>query len=136
MSRDRPDCWVTVWGVAAVDPVTVSGIAGDVEGLKVAGLAGVNTAVKWCGPGANIDVDPDAVPLVLTGTGAPMLVVPSMNCTVPTAVDGVMVAVSITGVPWATMEAGDVVSTVLVAVAALVAVPVLPVMPALFAVAA
>src|SRR5918998_1877304 len=112
MSRDRPDCWVTVCGVPAADPVTVSGIAGDVEGLKVAGSVGVNTAVNWCGPGANIDVEPDAVPLVLTVTGSPMLVVPSLNCTVPTAVDGVMVAVSITGVPWVTVEAGNVVSTV------------------------
>src|SRR5918997_1440232 len=133
MSRDRPDCWVTVWGVAAVDPVTVSGIAGDVEGLKVAGLAGVNTAVNWFGPGANIDVDPDAVPLVLTGTGSPMLVVPSMNCTVPTAVDGVMVGVSTTGGRWVTMAGGDVVSAVFVAVAPWVAVPVPPAMPALFA---
>ena len=92
----------------------------------------MNTAVNWWDPGVNIAVDPAAVPLVLTGTAAPMSVVPSLNCTVPTAVDGVIVAVRITGEPWAAIEVGDVVSTVLVAVAALAAVP--PTIPALLAV--
>ena len=94
----------------------------------------MNTAVNWCDPGANSDVDPAAVPLLLTVTGAPMSVVPSLNCTVPTAVGGVIVAVSVTGEPWATTEAGDVASTMPVAVAALVAVPVPAAIPALFAV--
>lgn len=42
-----------------------------------------------------------------------------MNCTVPVAAAGVIAAVSVTVVPWATGEAGVVVSVVLVAVAAM-----------------
>jgi hypothetical protein len=124
----------------AGDPVTVSGTAGEVEGLSVAGSVGVNTAVSWWGPGASRVVDPAAVPLLLTVTAGPMLVVPSWNCTVPTAVEGVIVAVSVTGEFWAATEAGEVTSMVLVCVAlvvcvvVLVAVPLPPAVPALFAV--
>ena len=58
---------------------------------------------------------PAAMPL-LTATGPPRLVVPSLNCTAPTTVAGVTVAVSVSRVPGVTGEAGEVVSTVLVAV--------------------
>ena len=77
----------------------------------------MNTAVSECDPRANVEVVPDAVPL-LTGTGAPRSVVASLNCTVPAAVDGVMVAVRVTRVPWATGETGDTASAVVVAVGA------------------
>src|SRR5438309_602601 len=65
-----------------------------------------------CGPVANIDVVCDAVPL-LTLTGAPTLVDPSLNCTVPAAVGRVTLALNVTAVPWATDEAGDTVNSVL-----------------------
>jgi hypothetical protein len=42
----------------------------------------------------------------------------SLNCTVPAAVDGVIVAVRVTRVPWATGETGDTASAVVVAVGA------------------
>ena len=80
------------------DSVTVSDTAGDVEGLKAAESVGVNTAISWCDPAANVDVVTDAAPLV-TVSGVPRLVVPSLNCTVPAAFAGVIAAVSVTGVP-------------------------------------
>jgi hypothetical protein len=49
-----------------------------------------------------------------------MLVLPSMNCTVPVAAAGVTAAVSINGAPCGIGEAEDVLSTVLVGVACLV----------------
>lgn len=70
-------------------------------------------AVSWCDPTAN-NVVCDAVPS-LTVAGLPRSVVPSLNCTVPAAAAGVTVAICVTAVPWATGEAGDVVSAVLVA---------------------
>jgi hypothetical protein len=57
---------------------------------------------------------------LLTITGSPMLVLPSMNCTVPVAAAGVTAAVSINGAPCGIGEAEDVLSTVLVGVACLV----------------
>jgi hypothetical protein len=60
-------------------------------------LVGVNTAVSWCDPTANVD-EVDAVPL-LTAAEAPMLVEPSLNCTVPVAAGGLIVAVSVRGTP-------------------------------------
>jgi hypothetical protein len=54
----------------------------------------------------------DAVPL-LTLTGAPILMGPSLNCTVPAAVGRVTLALNVTAVPWATDEAGDTVNLVL-----------------------
>jgi hypothetical protein len=89
-----------------------------VDGLKAAGLAGVNTAVSWWEPGASREVDPAAVPLVLTGTVGPMLVAPSLNCTLPTAVGGVIVAVRVTRLFWAAVDTGDTVSVVMVTVGA------------------
>ena len=94
---------------------------GDVDGLKVAGLVGVNVAVSWWGPMVNVEVDPDAAPLV-TITGLPRLVVPSLNCTVPTAAAGLTAAVSVTRVPARAPDAGEVASAVLVAVAPVAAV--------------
>jgi hypothetical protein len=96
--------------------VIVKVTGGDVDELKAAGLLGVNTALSRCVPTASVDVVPEAVPLE-TGTGLPRLVVPSRNCAVPAAVAGVIVAVSVTGVPWATGEAGDVLRRVVVATA-------------------
>jgi hypothetical protein len=58
----------------------------------------MNVAVSKRLPTASFEVDPDAVPLT-TATGLPTLAVPSLNWTVPTAVAGVTVAVSVTGVP-------------------------------------
>ena len=55
----------------------------------------MNTAISECDPAAKEDVVPNAVPL-LTITGLPRLVGPSLNCTVPIAVAGVTVAVSAT----------------------------------------
>ena len=75
--------------------MTSKASTGDVDGPKTAGSAGVNTAVNWCAPAANVDVVPDAVPL-LTITGLPRLVAPSLNCTVPVAVAVVTVALSVT----------------------------------------
>jgi transposase len=43
---------------APVEVVTVRFTGGDVDGPKAAGLAGMNTAVSWCGPRASLDVDP------------------------------------------------------------------------------
>ena len=106
---------------APADAVITKSNADDVDGPKTAGSAGANTAVSERDPTANVDVVPDAVPL-LTATGLPRLVVPSLNCTVPVAVAGVIVAVSVTGVPWATGDAGDVASSVPVATAPVAAV--------------
>jgi hypothetical protein len=47
------------------------------------------------------------------------MVVPSLNCTVPAAVAGVIVAVNFTTVPWTTGETGDVISSVVVVVGAM-----------------
>src|SRR5918997_1182730 len=101
---------------AKAGSVTSKVTGGDVDGLKAAGVLGVNTAVSEREPTANVEVVPDAVPLP-TATGLPRLAVPSLNCTVPLAVAGVIVAVSVTGVPTATGDAGDVASAVLVATA-------------------
>ena len=78
----------------------------------------MNTAVSERDPRTNVEVEPAAVPLVLTVTGAPRSVDPSLNCTVPTAVDGVIVAVNVTRAPWATGETGDTASAVVVAIGA------------------
>jgi len=83
------------------DPVTVKGTGEDIDALNAAGLLGVNTALNERWPATNVEVNPDAMPL-LTNTGRPMLVIPSLNCTVPSAVAGETAAVSVTGVPSAT----------------------------------
>jgi hypothetical protein len=80
-------------------------------------VVGVNTAVSWCEPAVNVVVVCDAVPLLMA-TALPMLVAPSLNCTVPAAAVGLTVAVSVTAVPTtAGVAAEDVLSVVLVAVA-------------------
>jgi hypothetical protein len=96
--------------------VTSKASTGDVEELKTAGFVGINTAVSWWPPTASVEVVVVATPL-LTTAGLPKLTVPSLNCTVPTAVAGEMVAIRVTLVLWDTGEAGFVVSAVLVAVA-------------------
>lgn len=96
--------------------VTSKASTGDVDEPKTAGFVGMNTAVSWWPPTANADVVAVATPL-LTSMGLPRLTVPWPNCTVPTAVVGMTVAIRVTLVPWGTGEAGFVVSAVLVAVA-------------------
>ncbi|HKR52087.1 MAG TPA: hypothetical protein VJT72_21400 [Pseudonocardiaceae bacterium] len=97
--------------------VTMKATVGDVDPLWSAALAGVNTALSWCGPTVNFDVRPDAVPLAVTMTGLPMGVVPSWNCTVPAAPAGVTAAVSVTSVFSGAVEAGVVVRVVVVGAA-------------------
>lgn len=94
--------------------LTTSATGADVAGLKAPVSVGANTAVSWCGPAIKADVDPEAAPL-LTVTGLPTLVAPSLNCTLPVAVAGVIVAVSVTGAACTTGEAGDVASVTVVA---------------------
>jgi len=100
--------------VAPAGAATTKITAGDVDGLNAAGLLGVNTAFSGCDPTVNVDVVPDAVPL-LTITGLPRVVVPSLNCTVPAAVTGLTAAVSVRGTFGAMGEGGDVASVMLVA---------------------
>src|SRR5262249_5555038 len=73
---------------------------------------GKNPAVSECVPMASVVISV-AVPLD-TGTGLPMLAVPSMNCTEPVAVDGITVAVNVSTVPATVGGAGVTVSAVLV----------------------
>src|SRR5262249_40262565 len=63
---------------------TTNDTAADVDPLNRVGSAGVNTAVNECVPTANADVDMLAVPPA-TATGAPRLLLPSLNCTEPAA---------------------------------------------------
>lgn len=77
----------------------------------------MNTAVRECEPTVNADVLPDALPL-LTRTGLPRVVIPSLNCTVPPAI-GVTVAVSATGAPGATGDTADVVRATVVVIVVL-----------------
>lgn len=74
----------------------------------------MNTAVSWCDPTLSVVV---AVAVPLVTPAVPILVVPSMNRTVPAAAEGVSVAVSVSGVFGRTGEVGDVVSMVLVVLA-------------------
>lgn len=106
---------VVLVAVAVAGVLVTKANCGDVDGAKAVGSVGVNTAVSWCGPIASSDVVPDATPLP-TITGLPRSVAPSLNCTVPTAVAGVTVAVSVTGVFWATGEGGEAASVVVVTV--------------------
>ena len=73
----------------------------------------MNTAVNGCVPTANV-VFVDAIPLT-SATALPILAVSSLNCTVPAAVDGVTVAVNVSGEPAVPGEAGVTVSVVVVA---------------------
>ena len=70
----------------------------DVDGPNEAELVGVNTAVIECVAAESALVLVAAVPPA-TVTGEPMLVAPSLNWTVPAALDGLMVAVNVTDVP-------------------------------------
>lgn len=64
--------------VALVEAVITKDSGGDVDELNSAGALGVKTAVRERDPTARVDVDPDAVPL-LTATGLPRLLLPSLN---------------------------------------------------------
>ena len=78
--------------------MTSKASTGEVDEPKAAGSVGMNTAVSWCPPTANVEVVAEATPL-LTIAGLPRLMVPSLNCTEPTAVAGLTAAISVTGVP-------------------------------------
>ena len=94
-------------------PVTTKRTTRATDAVYTLGLKGLNVAVSWCSPGSKREVVPAAVPLATT-TGGPRRVVPSWNCTVPTASAGLTVAVSVTRVPWATGDVGEVFSEVMV----------------------
>jgi hypothetical protein len=114
LSSDRPD-WcgaVAGSGPLAYGPVTINILAGEVDGRKAIASVGVNTAISRCDPAASIDVVCDALPL-LTCTGAPTFMAPSLNCTVPAAGGWETVALNVTAVPWATDGAGEMVNSVL-----------------------
>ncbi len=66
--------------------------------LPVKFVSPLYTAVMLCVPGDKDEVARVAVPL-LNVTGAPRLLPPSLNCTVPVAVPGVTVAVKVTDWP-------------------------------------
>lgn len=65
----------------------------------------MNVAVSGCIPGGKINGPSIAVPLV-TMTELLRSMSPLLNWTVPAAAAGVTVAVNVTGVPWATGDAG------------------------------
>ncbi len=73
----------------------------------------VKTAFNVRLPTGRVDVLIEAVP-PLTATGAPMVVEPFSNCTVPVAADGVTVALSWTDVPNAAEVGGLVANEVVV----------------------
>jgi hypothetical protein len=70
----------------------------DVDSWKAVESVGVNTPVTECEPEGRIVKGPTTTP-PLTGTGLPRLVLPSLNCTVPTALNGATVAMGITKPP-------------------------------------
>jgi hypothetical protein len=88
---------VAVVAFAPPAALTMKVTADDVEPLNAAVLVEVNRAVSWCDPIVNDDVVIDAAPLI-TVAGLPMVVSPSLNCTLPVA-DGATTALSVTDVP-------------------------------------
>lgn len=78
-------------------------------------MVGVNTAVSWWEPTPNVAFR-TAVPL-LTVTGPSIFVFPSLNCTLPAAAVGVIVAVIVIGVFSTLGDVGEVANVVVVAVA-------------------
>jgi hypothetical protein len=78
---------------------------GAVDVVNAHGSQGLNVAVSGWIPGGKINGPPIAVPVV-TVTGSPRLMPAFLNWTVPAAAAGVTVAVNVTGVPWATGDAG------------------------------
>jgi len=70
----------------------------DVEGWNWVGLVGVKTALSGCARGLSVLMGPIAMPAI-TGTEAPRGVVPSVNCTIPAALVGVMCATGIAKPP-------------------------------------
>lgn len=102
--------------LVTVAPAITNVTAGDVDALYSVAVVGVNTAVSWRDPTANVVVVCVAVPLV-RATAVPMLVAPSRNCTVPAAAVGVTVAVNVTVLPCTAGEAvEEALNIVLVAV--------------------
>jgi hypothetical protein len=87
---------VSVVVVVACDTVTVFAV--EVLAVSSADVVGVKTAVRELAPSASAVVGMDAVP-ELTVTGLPSAVVPLMKVTVPAAVAGERVAVSVTLAP-------------------------------------
>jgi hypothetical protein len=105
---------VVVVGGAEGGALTVKFTVFDVDPPKAVVSVGVNTAVRLCGDPAalNVVVVVEALPLVTT-TAAPIVLVPSRNCTVPAA-DGLTAAVNVTELPWVTGLAGAAVNVVVV----------------------
>lgn len=95
--------------------VSVSGV--EIDGPKFMGLVGVNSAVSKWSPGGRMVVVV-AVPLV-RATGLPRGVLASVNWTVPVAVGGVIVAVSVSMVVGSAAEAGAISRAIVVVVAVL-----------------
>lgn len=91
--------------VATAGVVIVYGNDDDVDIVNFVASVGVNIALSECDPAVSDVVEKLAMPLA-TVTGLPMLVVPSLNWTVPTAVDGLTVAFSATEAPRVCVEAG------------------------------
>ena len=101
--------------VGVVGAVTVTVAAELVEAVKAVGSVGVNTAVIECEPAAANDVVALAEPPD-TVTAVPTFADPSLNCTEPTASDGVTVAARATLAPVVT-EGGVAVTAVVVVTA-------------------
>src|SRR6476469_7888756 len=95
------------------DGVTVSGAGGDDDALNFVVSVGVNTAVSECAPVVNDEVIVNAVPLI-TVTGLPMVVSPSLNWTVPAAAWGFTFAMRVTGKPWGNEPLGAALSVTVV----------------------
>ncbi len=85
----------------------------EVDAENEVASVGVKTAVRLCAPAANEEVVVWATPPE-TATAAPIFVAPSLNCTVPAALDGVTVAFSVTVVPTVCGEDGVTVRAVVV----------------------
>src|SRR5947209_4085392 len=85
----------------------------DVDDLKAVLSVGMKTAVRVWFPAASELAELDAVPAVALTPG-PRFVVPSMNCTLPTALEGDTAAVRSTVVPAGCGLAGAAVSVVVV----------------------
>jgi hypothetical protein len=108
---------VVVVAVAPPVPAVTWKLSGrEVELPNALGVLDVNTAVMECVSTDRFDVVKVALP-PSTATALPSASLPSMNCTEPGAVDGVMVAVKITDVPDGAGPPGFAAIAVVVAVA-------------------
>jgi hypothetical protein len=107
---------VVAVGPPPVDASTSKLSGSEVELANVLGLLEVKTAVIECVSTDRFDVVKVADPAV-TVAALPSAAVPSMNCTVPGAVEGEIVAVNVTDVPDVTGPPGFDAMAVVVAAA-------------------